>query len=145
MFYYNESMNLWEWLRGWWRAPGKSARTFEVSQRTEDLLRALAQQTGIPESRLAEQLIHSAVETLHLREDLRRRWLMLTPREQQAVALACLGYTNRQIAQRMGISPETVKTHLRNAMMHFDVHSKSELRRLLADWDFSSWENPPRG
>ena len=64
----------------------------------------------------------------------------LTPREQDVAALACLGYTNRQIAARLGISPDTVKTHVRNLLHKFELHSKDELRSLLQDWDFSAWE-----
>ena len=52
--------------------------------------------------------------------------------------------TNRQIAARLMISPETVKTHLRNAQYKFDVHSKAELRALLSDWDFSAWDKVTR-
>jgi len=39
----------------------------------------------------------------------------------------------------MSISPETVKTHLHNAMVKFNLHSRSDLRLLLAVWDFSAW------
>ena len=60
-------------------------------------------------------------------------------REQQIAALACMNYTNRQIAAHLFISPETVKTHMRNVLRKFDLHSKAELRQTLGDWDFSSW------
>jgi DNA-binding CsgD family transcriptional regulator len=50
-----------------------------------------------------------------------------------------LNFTNRQIAARLQITPETVKTHVRNVLHKFDLHSKAELRRSLADWDFSAW------
>ena len=66
-------------------------------------------------------------------------WRSLTPREQQIAALACMNYTNRQIAAHLFISPETVKTHMRNVLRKFDLHSKAELRQTLGDWDFSSW------
>jgi DNA-binding CsgD family transcriptional regulator len=55
-------------------------------------------------------------------------------------ALTCLGYTNRQIAARLVLSPETVKTHLRNVLRKFDLPTKAELRRALADWDFGDWD-----
>ncbi|MGW8250801.1 MAG: LuxR C-terminal-related transcriptional regulator, partial [Anaerolineales bacterium] len=37
------------------------------------------------------------------------------------------------------ISPETVKTHIRNVLSKFKLHSKHELRENLIDWDFSAW------
>jgi DNA-binding CsgD family transcriptional regulator len=67
-------------------------------------------------------------------------WRMLSPREQQVVALICLNFTNRQIAARLVIAPETAKTHVRNALRKFGLHSKAEIRRALADWDFSAWD-----
>jgi len=54
-------------------------------------------------------------------------------------ALICLNYTNRQIASHFVISTETAKTHVANALRKFGLHSKAELRRALADWDFSAW------
>ena len=67
-------------------------------------------------------------------------WEKLSPREREITAYTCLGYTNKQIAARLSISPETVKTHVRNVLFKFDVHSKAKLRVMLASWDFSSWK-----
>ena len=66
-------------------------------------------------------------------------WQELTPREKQAAALACLGYTNLEIAERMVISRNTVKTHLRSVLRKFNVNSKSQLREVLTGWDFRGW------
>ena len=66
-------------------------------------------------------------------------WQSLTPREKEITALACLSYTNKEIADQLIISPATVKTHLRNAKRKFGLRSKLELRKTLADWDFSQW------
>src|SRR3972149_3913351 len=38
------------------------------------------------------------------KDTLYQRWLSLSPRDQDVIALTCLGYTNRQIAFRLGIS-----------------------------------------
>jgi DNA-binding CsgD family transcriptional regulator len=43
------------------------------------------------------------------------------------VELVAEGLTNSQIAERMFISPGTVKTHLRNIFKKVDVHRRSEL------------------
>lgn len=40
----------------------------------------------------------------------------LTPREQRVLELLTEGGTNRDIAEHLGISPETVKSHVRNLM-----------------------------
>ena len=74
------------------------------------------------------------------RDVLVRCWDALSVREQEVTALSCLGYTNRQIAGRLGIAEETVKTHVKNALVKFGLHGKAELRRVLEGWDFSGWE-----
>ena len=50
----------------------------------------------------------------------------LTSRERDIVVLAALGLTNREIAQRLVISPATVKTHISRAMrkLHTDTRAK---------------------
>lgn len=68
-----------------------------------------------------------------------KTWQALTPREKEITALACLNYTNKEIAGQLFISPATVKTHLRNAKRKFGLRSKLELRKTLSDWDFSRW------
>jgi hypothetical protein len=37
------------------------------------------------------------------------------------------------------VSPETVKTHVRHILRKFNLSSRRELCRLLADWDFAPW------
>jgi DNA-binding CsgD family transcriptional regulator len=68
------------------------------------------------------------------------RWDALSPREKDVAALICLGFTSRQIAARLRISPQTVKTHAENVLMKFTLHSRNELRRVLQHWDFSAWD-----
>jgi len=87
----------------------------------------------------AQDLLKNALVDRQIAEVHLAHWRALTPRQQQVAALACLNFTNRQIAARLGISPETVKAHLRNLLHRFELHSKSELRQALEDWDFSEW------
>ena len=47
---------------------------------------------------------------------------------------------DKQIALRLGISSETVKTHLRNALTKFNLRNRSELQISFKHWDFSAWE-----
>jgi RNA polymerase sigma factor (sigma-70 family) len=74
-----------------------------------------------------------------LSEALSRRWQMLSPREQEVAALVCQNFTNRQIAARLNISPETVKSHIRHLLPKLSADSKAGLRQCLQDWDFSTW------
>ena len=141
MFCYNLYMSIWHKLLFWIglrQDPGP--HYYELSESLHSTLVSLSQQEDRPEDQLAEALLASGLNTYYSQDEHWQRWQSLTPREQDAAALACLGYTNKQIALRMSISPETVKTHLRNGLAKFGLHSRSELRLLLENWDFSAWE-----
>lgn len=51
----------------------------------------------------------------------------LTPRERDLVAAAARGDDNATIAQRLFISPLTVKTHFNRAMTKFGAHDRGQL------------------
>ena len=58
----------------------------------------------------------------------------LTARELEVVRLVALGSATRSIAADLGISPETVRTHVRNAAAKTGAHTRAELvAQLLAD------------
>ncbi|WP_405182577.1 LuxR C-terminal-related transcriptional regulator [Nocardia sp. NBC_01377] len=52
--------------------------------------------------------------------------ITLTPRQLDVLALAALGHRNAAIADRLGLSPATVKSYLRAAMARLDAHSRHE-------------------
>ena len=54
-------------------------------------------------------------------------WESLTPTEARVLELATDGLSNRQIAERMFVSSETVKTHFAHIFKKIDVHSRAEL------------------
>jgi len=88
---------------------------------------------------LVEQMLWTAADRRLSMNANTDPWQALTPREREAAALACMGYTNREIAGQMVISPNTVKTHMRHVLRKFSVSSKIELRRSQAEWDFAEW------
>lgn len=51
----------------------------------------------------------------------------LTPRELEVVKLVALGHTGVEIAERLGLSPETVRTHVRHAMAKTESHTRAQL------------------
>lgn len=55
----------------------------------------------------------------------------LTPRERQVLLLVAEGFTTREIATRLQISPKTVDAHRVNAMRKLDLHSAVEVTRYL--------------
>ena len=59
------------------------------------------------------------------------RLAQLTPRQRDVAELVRRGLTTAQIAQDLGLSMNTVKTHLRHLHQHFDVRSRLQLIVLL--------------
>lgn len=129
-------------LNGWQRLRRTLAFARRLAHREDALGRQLfdlAQRERRPLEVVAADLLAIALERRRAAEINLQRWEALSAREQQVTALVCLGHTNAAIAERLVISPETVKTHVRNVLYKFNLHSKAELRYLLADWDFSAY------
>ncbi len=107
-----------------------------------DLLAAIeeiAVRNGRPISHVINEMLSHALYAHQLTEGSLQTWRQLTKREQEITALIWLGLTNPQIAQRLKISPNTVKTHIKNILKKFDVHSKKNLSDLLSGLDLSDW------
>ncbi|MCC6604739.1 MAG: hypothetical protein IT327_16135 [Anaerolineae bacterium] len=106
------------------------------------LINNLAAKEGLTHTEVVNQLLSFALGEQHMADENLSLWETLTEREKETAALTCLGYTNHEIAHKMVISPNTVKTHLRNILSKFHVNSKAELQLLLASWDFRAWDKP---
>ena len=59
----------------------------------------------------------------------------LTAREREILDLIADGCTNRQIGERLFLSPRTVEWHLRNVFAKLDIHSRRDLPDALAGSD----------
>ena len=58
---------------------------------------------------------------------------VLTRREQQVIELVLLGHSTRLVAEKLGISAETVKLHRKHAYAKLDISSQAELFYLFVD------------
>lgn len=116
-----------------------SPRLYYCDETLLQSVQDLAAREQRPEEEVTNDLLSYALKQRETAEGYLCIWQALSPREQQVAALTCLRYTNRQIARRLMISPETVKSHVRNVLRKFNLHSKVELARVLDDWDFSEW------
>ncbi len=103
-------------------------------------LHSLAQLVQLRPGELASSLLSSGLALHEQKQRAAAIWDDLSPREQHVAALACLGYSNREISARLVITVETVKTHMSNALHKYGVHNRSELRQVLEGWDFCEWE-----
>jgi DNA-binding CsgD family transcriptional regulator len=142
LFYYNPStMSIWQRLMYWIglrESPGP--RYYQLSESLHVTLSTLASRENRTEQEIAKDIFSTGLTQYYETFELWDLWESLTPREQEVTALVCLGYTNRQAAVRMSISPETVKYHLHNVMRKYGLKSRVQLQQLLKEWDFSAWQ-----
>ena len=62
-----------------------------------------------------------------------KRLAALTPRRRQVARLVCRGFSNREIAKKLGVAEGTIKIHLYSIYEKLNVHSRIELANVLAD------------
>jgi DNA-binding NarL/FixJ family response regulator len=117
----------------------------EIDPRLAGRLRRAARARGQSPQRLARGLLDRGLEKAALQAQAGRALSALTPRQQQVAWLIARGYTNQQMAQELVISPETVKTHVRNVLEKFHAGSKAELRVQLLDLGVRWWQSDQAG
>lgn len=57
----------------------------------------------------------------------------LTRRQLAVATRAARGLTNREIAEELVLTQRTVELHLTNAYKKLDIHSRSQLQRIVAE------------
>ncbi len=86
---------------------------------TPNLLRVLAD-VPVPSPVAGDEVAATAENTICANSEL-------TQRQREIVACVSQGMSNKQIARALGISPETVKSHLRNMFEREGVHGRMAL------------------
>jgi DNA-binding CsgD family transcriptional regulator len=65
------------------------------------------------------------------------RWAALTSSELTVARLVAEGLTNREVAERLFVSPHTVNSHLRHVFSKLGITSRVELARLARDYEIA--------
>jgi len=94
--------------------------------RDQDLLDAVAAAIQLDQGR-RQEIAQSA--------ELRERYALLTPRERQVMALVATGLLNKQVANELSISEDTVKMHRGRAMRKLGARSVATLARMAVALD----------
>lgn len=121
------------------KEPAEESRIFLQDAELVAAIRDVARQQQRAEKEVVADFTKVGLNQFLTQSELENRWAALSRREQQVVALVCLGYRNYEIAKILVISPDTVKTHLQGIFNKFDLRSGRELRVALKNWDFSEW------
>jgi DNA-binding CsgD family transcriptional regulator len=80
----------------------------------------------LPGVHVAAYLAEPGQDTRGLRPARARRAGQLTRREQESLRLVAMGMTTTAAADQLGISPETVRTHVRNAMNKLGARTRAQ-------------------
>jgi len=117
----------------------KKPRVFLQDEELIAAIKDVAKQQERAEEDVIAELTKVGLNQFWTQNELENRWSSLSHREQQVVALICLGYRNYEIAEMLVIAPETVKRHLQHIFDKFNLRSSKELRLALKNWDFHEW------
>jgi DNA-binding NarL/FixJ family response regulator len=90
-----------------------------------ELLRSIAdvQNGGAPMNSHIARLV---VQSFHRRGASPRPADNLTPREEEVLRLVAQGFINKEIADQLGVSIETVRQHLKNSYAKLHVRTRTE-------------------
>ncbi len=119
--------------------PFDSRPRFRLPKELLAQVEQLAAAQQIPAERMVAQLVAEALAQRARSERLLTAWGSLTRREQQVVAMFGLGNETAEVARRLVVSENTVRSHLYSAQLKFGEPSKAALLNHLTDWDFSAW------
>jgi len=117
----------------------ESSRVFLQDEELIAVIKEVAKQQSRAEEDVIAEFTKVGLNQFLTQSEMQDRWDSLSHREQQVVALVCLGSRNYEIAQTLGIAPETVKTHLQHVYDKLHLRSSRELRLALKDWKFREW------
>jgi len=118
-------------------------RSYQMNVQLQTIIEEIAQQEQRPLDEIHDSLLATGLAQRTTSDELWARWETLSVREKEVAALICLAYTNVEIASRLGVSPTTIKTHIRNVLSKFQLHGKGELRIALQEWNFRDWDRSP--
>jgi DNA-binding CsgD family transcriptional regulator/tetratricopeptide (TPR) repeat protein len=111
------------WLR-------RARRVKEARPFLQAAMEALDAMGALPWCERARQELRAAGATIARRAPERRE--ELTPQELQVALMAAEGLTNREIGQKLYLSPRTVGSHLYRIYPKLDITSRFQLRDALA-------------
>lgn len=135
-------MSLLDWIKQYVARTNEGKDETRLFLQDDELIAAVkdvARQQKRTEEEMVAEFTKAGLNQFLAQNELENRWSSLSQREQQVVALICLGHRNYEIATILGIAPETVKTHLQRIFDKFHLRSSKELRLALKDWNFHDW------
>ena len=120
------------------RQKEQNTRVFLRDEQVVVKVKEIAVDQRREEQEVYNDIIEAGMKVLRDKDHYASIWDSLSHREQQVTALTCLGYRSYEMADMLGISYETIRTHSKHIYVKFGLGRK-ELRLALQDWDFEEW------
>lgn len=135
-------MSIWHVFQKIFRPERNAAarRSFALDGDLLLSLEKLAFYRGSTPRQMAADMLARELKSVEMDRKIKLKWQTLSEREQEVAALVCLQLRTNQIATRLQIAPETVRSHVHNILTKMGLPNRIILRQLLADLDFSQWE-----
>jgi DNA-binding CsgD family transcriptional regulator len=108
----------------------RDRRTSEARTQLRTAAETFERLGALPWAERARSELRATGETRHVREHAADLADRLTPQELQSVRLAATGLSNREIAERLFVSPRTIGYHLYKAYPKLGVTTRAELAAL---------------
>ena len=121
------------------KSGAEQSRVFLQDAELITVIKDVAKQQKRSEEDIIADFTKVGLNQFWTQNELKDRWSSLSHREQQVVALVCLGHKNHEIAKILVIAPHTVKKHLQRIFDKFNLRSGAELRLALKHWDLRDW------
>lgn len=122
------------------KMPRRRPINYSLSVEAIRSLEFIAERERRTPQEVANRVLGNVLHNQWTHNEIWQLWYSLTPREREVAGLICKQYTTRQIAGKLHISSETVKTHVEHVLVKFGVPDRNILRLVLSEWDFNSWE-----
>ncbi|HYH28126.1 MAG TPA: response regulator transcription factor [Actinomycetota bacterium] len=106
-------------------AAGYVSKTRSVGE-VADAIRAAAQGESLIDADEVARILAALRKRREEDADARARADRLTPRQVEILQLMADGFSSDRIAERLGISRQTLRTHVQNILTRLRVHSKLE-------------------
>jgi DNA-binding NarL/FixJ family response regulator len=90
-------------------------------------IRSVAEGQALLSPSVARRLIDELASQPDPHRPVPERLEELTVREREVMGLVALGFSNREIAVRLVVSPATAKTHVSRAMLKLHAHDRAQL------------------
>ena len=106
-----------------------------------DALRGMARGEAPLSRKMTSQVLSEFARTQSPSDDDKLAEYLLTPRELDVLAEICTGSSNKEIGDKLFISPNTVKNHIHNMLEKLGLSNRHELANFAAN---RGLDNPTR-